>query len=144
MQRLDDDALDAQVVAPDLLDQLGVVLALDVDAAGARDPRPRAGHVRRARGAAHRPGGAGLLRPHQDDGTAVHPEAGAERVALDLAEAVLEVDDVLLAPDHGADETGARVLDDEVLLGLDGGHRLLHGARVDEVVVRRTGRHLSC
>ena len=44
---LDDDALDPQVVAPDLLDELGVVPALDEDAAGARDaglarwaPRP--------------------------------------------------------------------------------------------------------
>ena len=45
VQRLDDDALDAQVVAPDLLDQFGVVLALDVDAAArarpAPGPRPR-------------------------------------------------------------------------------------------------------
>jgi hypothetical protein len=51
------------------------------------------------------------------------------------------VDDVLLAPDDRTDETGAGVLDDEVLLGLDLGNRLLHGARMDEVVVRRTGRH---
>ena len=34
VQELDDDADVAQVVAPDLLDQLGVVPALDVDAAG--------------------------------------------------------------------------------------------------------------
>ncbi len=37
VQRLDDDPLDPQVVAPHLLHQLGVVLALDVDAAGTRD-----------------------------------------------------------------------------------------------------------
>ena len=36
---LDDDALDPQVVAPDLLDQLGVVAALDVDPAGPGHPR---------------------------------------------------------------------------------------------------------
>ena len=36
---LDDDALDPQVVAPDLLDQLGVVAALDEDPAGAGHPR---------------------------------------------------------------------------------------------------------
>ena len=39
---LDDDALDAQVVAPDLLDQLGVVAALDEDPAGPGDPGLRA------------------------------------------------------------------------------------------------------
>ena len=46
------------------------------------------------------------------------------------------------------DESGEKIgsaaevyLDDEVLLGLDLGDRLLHGARMDEVVVRRTGRH---
>ena len=38
---LDDDALDAQVVAPDLLDEFGVVAALDVDAAGERRTGPR-------------------------------------------------------------------------------------------------------
>ena len=32
-----------------------------------------------------RPGGRGLLRPHQDDRPAVDPEAGPERVARDLA-----------------------------------------------------------
>src|SRR3546814_15562083 len=37
VQALDDDALVAQVVAPDLLDQLGVVDALDQDPAGAGD-----------------------------------------------------------------------------------------------------------
>ena len=51
------------------------------------------------------------------------------------------MDDVLLAPDHGADETGTRVLDDEVDLGLDGWRLFLHGARVDEVVVRRARGH---
>ena len=87
--------------------------------------------------------GALLLRPDQDDGATVHPEAGPERVATHLAEAVLEVDDVLLAPHHGPDEAGARVLDHEVDLGLDRGRRLLHGAGMDEVVVRRAGRHWS-
>ena len=57
VQRLDDDALDPQVVAPDLLHQLGVVLALDVDAALAGDPRAGAGDVGRAGGAARRAGG---------------------------------------------------------------------------------------
>ena len=46
---LDDDALDAQVVAPHLLDQLGVVPALDVDPAAAGDPGAGAGHRRPTR-----------------------------------------------------------------------------------------------
>ncbi len=41
---LDDDTLEAQVVAPDLLDQLRVVPPLDVDPALPRDPRPRTGY----------------------------------------------------------------------------------------------------
>src|SRR4029450_2375433 len=39
VQRLDDHALDPQVVAPDPLDQGGVVDALHPDPAGPRDPR---------------------------------------------------------------------------------------------------------
>ena len=66
-EELHDHALDAQVVAPDLLDQLGVVPALDEDPAGPGDPGlgavhgdragRRAGRLRRAprRG----PGGSG-------------------------------------------------------------------------------------
>ena len=52
---LDDDALDAQVVAPDLLDELGVVPALDVDAARQRDARLRLGDVERSGGGARPP-----------------------------------------------------------------------------------------
>ena len=40
VQRLDDDAELAQVVAPHVLDQLGVVAALDPDPAGAGDVSP--------------------------------------------------------------------------------------------------------
>src|SRR2546426_3549527 len=39
-QVLDDDTLDAQVVTPHLLDELGVVPAFDVDAARSGDLRP--------------------------------------------------------------------------------------------------------
>jgi len=143
VQRLDDDALDAQVVAPDLLDELGVVLALDVDAPLAGDPRLRPGDVGRARGAARRAGRRRRSRPDQHDRPPVDPEARPERVGPHAAFPVLEVDDVLLAPDDGAHEAAARVLDHEVALGDDLRHRLLHGARVDQVVVGRTGRHPS-
>ena len=50
VEALDDDALDAQVVAPHLLDQLGVVDALDQDAAGPGHPGP----VRRRRRSSRR------------------------------------------------------------------------------------------
>ena len=43
-QVLDHHALDAQIVAPHLLDQFGVVAALDVDPAGKRHLCPGAGH----------------------------------------------------------------------------------------------------
>ena len=49
LEVLHDDALDAQVVAPDLLDQLGVVAALDEDPAGPGDPCLAAGDGDRAR-----------------------------------------------------------------------------------------------
>ena len=143
VQRLDDDALDAQVVAPDLLDELGVVLALDVDPALAGDPGAGAGDVGRAGGAAGRRDGRLLPRADEHDRAAVDPEARAERIGADLAEPVLEVDDVLLAADDGADEAGTGVLDDQVALGLDLRARLLDGAGMHEVVVRRTGRHLA-
>ena len=61
---LHDDALDPQVVAPDLLDELGVVPALDVDPALPGHPRLRAvdgdragRRTRRLRGAFARTGG---------------------------------------------------------------------------------------
>ena len=78
---LDDDALDPQVVAPHLLDQLGVVPALDVDPAAAGDPGPR----RRAPATdpeAVRRGGAAAgppARPDQVDRCAVDQEARPER-----------------------------------------------------------------
>ena len=64
VEALDHDPLDAQIVAPDPLDQLGVVHALDPDPAAARDARlgaddgaaPRRGpRRRRRRGGRRRP-----------------------------------------------------------------------------------------
>ena len=53
VEALDHDALDAQVVAPHLLDQLGVVDALDPDAARPGDPGLRADDRSAARRGAH-------------------------------------------------------------------------------------------
>ena len=44
---LDHDALDPEVVAPHLLDQLGVMTALHIDPAGPGDTGARAGHRHR-------------------------------------------------------------------------------------------------
>ena len=129
VEHLDDDALDPQVVAPDLLDELGVVLALDEDPRPARDPGPRPGRRRREplavreAAARRRPsaapaGGGGRSERHR---RAVDEEAGAEREALGAAAPVLEVHDVhaagLLDPHDGAHPAGLDVLDDEAGLG---------------------------
>src|SRR6266705_6664656 len=73
---LDHDADVAQVVAPDLLDELGVVPALDVDPARPGDPRParRRGDRPRRR---PRPAGGSLprrSRPDQCDRLALKEE----------------------------------------------------------------------
>jgi hypothetical protein len=59
LQVLDDDALDAQVVAPHPLHQLRVVAALHVDASRSGDTRACAGHGDRARRGPRRAGRAG-------------------------------------------------------------------------------------
>ena len=124
VHHLDDDALDAQVVAPDLLDELGVVAALDVDPRPARDPGPGAlNGDRPARGTRRslpRIGESGRRCGHrlgQGHRPAVDEEAGPEREGPDPPAAVLEVDDVhaagLLDPDHGAHPAGLDLLDHE-------------------------------
>ena len=60
VEHLDDDALDAQVVAPDLLDELGVVAALDEDPRPARHPGPHA--LDRSRPGGRARGGLRALR----------------------------------------------------------------------------------
>ena len=81
-QVLDDDALDAQVVAPHLLDQLGVVPALDEDPALAGHPGPLAGHRHRSRRRTTRSGRGGARhRGRQHDGPPLQQEAGTEREA---------------------------------------------------------------
>ena len=122
-------SLDAQVVAPDLFDELGVVAALDEDPGPDGDPGLGVVHGDGpARGAGGlllggcEGGALGPLRRGERDRGAVDEEAWTEREGLDLAAPVLEVDDVdaagLLHRDHGADPAGLDVLDDGA------GHRL--------------------
>ena len=75
VETLDHDAFDAQVVAPHLLDQLGVVHAFHQDPRHARDPGARADDRATARRGARRRGdarvrqmgGARLLRRRRDE-----------------------------------------------------------------------------
>ena len=130
-QVLDRDALDPQVVAPHLLDELGVVASLDVDAARQRDAG--AGVVDGAR-AGCRPGGPGRCgtgRRDEHDRPALEQEAGPEREHLADEMAVLELDgaEVALDPHDLAAESGDGLLDHQAALG--------HG------VLRATARRLA-
>ena len=98
---LDDDALEAQVVTPDLLDELGVVPALDEDPAGPGHLGPGAVDGHRAGGGAGRPGRRRLPdRGAQDDGPALQEEARPERERTPPAAAVLEGERVQVAVDR--------------------------------------------
>ncbi len=129
VEHLDDDALDPQVGAPHLLDELGVVLALDEDPRAAAPPwpalrapppsrsrcAPAAARAASSRAWAAARGGISVT------GRAVDEEARPEREAPGAAAAVLEVDDVdaarLLDPHDRADPAGLDVLDDRAGLG---------------------------
>src|SRR6478735_5748278 len=120
-EELDDHTLDAQIVAPDLLDQLRVVTTLDEDPAGPGDACRGVRHRDRARRRALGAGRGGRAhRRGQDHRAAVQQEAGPEwegpaALAPVLkghgAEVALDCDD-LAAPvggdlfDDGADLRG--------------------------------------
>ncbi len=116
---LDHDPLDAQVVAPHPLDQLGVVAALDEDPARPRHPGRRVVDGHRARRGAGR---GGRRRrgpwPDEDHGAAVEQEAGPQWERAPLAAAVLQR--------HRA-EVGVHLHD---LAAPVGGHLLHHDAEV--------------
>ena len=119
----DDDALVAQVVTPDLLHQLGVVLALHPDPRGARHLGPltldRVGARGRqpSAGGAHRSGGLACARHGrvQDHRAALDPETRPQSEAAAHTVAVLQDHDVLAARllhrHRGPDEAGLAVLD---------------------------------
>ena len=120
LEQLDDDALDAQVVAPDPLDELGVVTALDEDPAGAGDSRLGVVDGDRAAGGARRPR---RCRPRdrrgQDHRPALEEEARAEREGAPLAATVLQGDGVQVAVDGDdlAAPVGGDLLDDQPVVG---------------------------
>jgi hypothetical protein len=106
---LDHHPLDAQIVAPHLFDQFGVMAALDVDPAGQRGPRPGLPHGHRTRRGARRHGGA--ARRGQDHRLAVEQEARSERERPRPTAPVLQIDGAGFDADDGADVAGLRVLD---------------------------------
>ena len=120
VEQFDDDALVAQVVAPDLLEQLGVVLALDPDAAGAGDPCPAPLGGDRARGGQRSPAAAraGSIGRRGGDGQGGDPPLDEEAPdlqgeAVQGAAAVLELHLALAPGGDGADDPAGTVLDDE-------------------------------
>ena len=129
VKHLDHDALDPQVVAPDPLDELCVVLAFDEDARSAGDPRsgardrPRSAGGPRRRGPRLLGGRAGCCRGWgQDDRGAVQEKPGPQREALTAPVAVLQVDDLhtsgLLNSDNRPTPAGLDIFDDEPQFGL--------------------------
>ena len=119
---LDGDALDPQVVAPDLLDQLGVVAALDVDAARQRDPGAGVGDRARARRRARGPGRRGRRSARR--ARPAGPRAGSRvRAGTTLRTSWRSSSstdaEVALDPHDLAAEAGDGLLDDQAALGDD-------------------------
>ncbi len=123
VEHLDDDALEAQVLAPDLLDELGVVAALDEDPARQGDPRRGPGD---GAGAGGGPGGCARTGdPHrcgEDHGPALEQEAGAEGEGAPSSSTVLEGQHVEVAVDGDdlADPVVGDLLHDEAEVGRGG------------------------
>lgn len=128
-QVLHDDTDVTQVITPDLLDQFGVVLALDIDPAGLRDLR---GRHRRGDGAGRGPPGARRLRPGPDQFHAppLEEEGTRQREGTALAAGVLQGDRILLEGDDRAAEPALEVLHDQSGPGLDLRHGSLPGPRL--------------
>ncbi len=121
-QGFDDDAFDAQIIAPDLLDEFGIVFALDPDPRPARHPGFRTDYGARARS---RPSGLLrlLLRQLHIDGLSLEEETRPQWKDAHLADAVLELyDDTgrgLLRADDGTDIAAHRILENHAQAELD-------------------------
>lgn len=124
LQELDDHALSPQVCSPHLLDELGVVLALDQDAAGQRDPGSLVG---RHEGSGCRASKPLLLRRGNREAhrRSVDQEPAAEGEEALAPHSVLELDVAALHPRDRTAESVLRDLDHEIELGGDLRHRLL-------------------
>jgi hypothetical protein len=120
---LDGDARDPQVVAPDLLDELGVVASLDVDSTRKGHPGTGVGDRPRARRGSGGPGRSGAGRSDEHDRAPLEQEAWPEREHLADEMPVLELDgaEVALDPHDLAAEPRDSLLDHETTLR----HRIL-------------------
>ena len=111
----DDHAFDAQIITPDLLDQFGIVLALDPDARPTC--HPRFGTCHRTRAGSRSPGGLRFLlrRQPQIDRLPFQQEARAQGERMHPAVAVLEIDDDtgrgLLRSDDRTDISAHRIFE---------------------------------
>src|SRR5215217_6718043 len=110
-EMFDNDALDAQIVSPHLLDEFGVVAAFDVDAAGQRDfggGADRHGARRRASW-----GLRGLpSRWSENDRLSFDQVSRADREWFPAAAPVLKFHPAVFDPHHGAHITGLGIFDD--------------------------------
>jgi hypothetical protein len=112
-QVFDHDALDAQIVAPDLFDEFGVMASFDVDAAGQRDASAAPLHRNRTRCGPDRGSRTGLAGGCEDHGLPVDEEAGPHREWPSATVPVFELDPAELDTHHRTDVTGLRILDDQ-------------------------------
>ena len=123
LQVLHHDPHLAQVIAPDLLHQLGIVLAFHEDAAGPGHLGPAGWRRHRPRGGPRPPGlAAAVRRSGRDEGdrlTVQQEGRWGEREHPPLAAAVFERHRALLVTDHRAAEPPLGVLHHQVALGLD-------------------------
>ena len=147
----DHHALDPQVVAPHLLDEFGVVSALDVDPAGQCDPRLAPGTATEPD--AVRAGAAGAARRGavRITGLPVDQVAGSDRERFPAAVPVLELHPAVLDADHRADVAGLGVLDDHAdfhrLLGATGLSVRVVGEDIGAIAISHrviVGSHPCC
>ncbi len=114
VETLDDDPLRAQVVAPDLLHELGIVAAFHEDAARPGDPGSGCGGRERSRCGPTRPLRAGRDRRDEHDGPPLEQEPRAEGEQPRASMTVLELHQ---APGDADDGTAVAVLgalDDQI------------------------------
>jgi hypothetical protein len=140
LQVLHSDGDVAQVIAPDLLDEFGVVLALNIDAAGPRDLGPLGGGGDRAGRGLARAGRDGGLRLHERDPLAVEQEASGDGEDAALAVPVLQGHRAGVERDDRAAEPALEVLDHQARLRLDGRDRALPGLRLPVLSCQDVGR----
>src|SRR5581483_1831497 len=112
VEALDDDALYAQVVAPDLLDELGVVDALDPDAAGARHTCPLPRHGARPRGGPRGPCRPGSSGAHEGHRPSIDLERTRRQAHQPLAPELGAHDDGVLLDPHDAAASPRRPVHD--------------------------------